>query len=112
MDEVVGTLGKAYQWEQIRSQSKSKSELEALEKQVEEKAGDKWSDIRKLAESNGEEHEGRRKALVLLYAHLLRLPVTDPVLQKGIYIIQFVSIQIIDSVCQNKPSYFCSFHYF
>ena len=39
----------------------------------------KWKEIRELVGGQ----EWRRKALILLYAHLLRIPITKANLQKG-----------------------------
>ena len=81
MEEVVSALGKAYKWE--LPATKSIAELDQLESTVEEKMGAKWTEVKKLTRDyNGELHESRRKALVLLYAHLLRLNVKDSGLKK------------------------------
>ena len=58
------------------------AELSKLDKQIREKLGPKWDDLLKLADASGG-NENRRKAFVLLYAHLLRLPITNTTLQKG-----------------------------
>ncbi|KAH9483171.1 Translocation protein sec63 [Psilocybe cubensis] len=83
MEEVVGALGKAYQWELPVGKSKSSAEIDALEKTIKEEVGAKWTEVRKIAQDfNGELHESRRQALVLIYAHLLRLEVKDAGLKK------------------------------
>ncbi|PPQ86765.1 hypothetical protein CVT25_012410 [Psilocybe cyanescens] len=83
MEEVVGALGKAYKWELPASKTKTSAELDALEKTIKEQVGAKWTEVRKIAQDyNGELHESRRQALVLLYAHLLRLEVKDAGLKK------------------------------
>jgi translocation protein SEC63 len=79
----VGALGKAYQWELAAVKTKSDAEIAGIEKVIEEELGAKWTGVRKLAENySGELHESRRKALVLLYAHLLRLEMKDAGLKK------------------------------
>ncbi|KAF9530979.1 Sec63 Brl domain-containing protein [Crepidotus variabilis] len=83
IEEVVGALGKAYKWEMPASKQKVKKDLDDLEAQVKEKLGAKWLEVKKLLQDwNGETHASRRKALVLLYAHLLRLDVEDATLKK------------------------------
>ena len=63
--------------------TQSKAELDGLETVVKGQLGAKWTEVRKLAQNyDGELHESRRKALVLLYAHLLRLEVKDAGLKK------------------------------
>ncbi|KAG6836917.1 hypothetical protein H0H93_001283 [Arthromyces matolae] len=76
-EEVLGTFAKAFQWE-LPPQKPSKSpELDALEKQIEEKAGQKWLDVKKVCGVDVQ----RRKGLILLYAHLLRLDIQSRSLQ-------------------------------
>ena len=87
IEEVVGTLGKAYKWESTATKGKESSELDTLEKAVAKSASTRWAEVRKLAQDfDGKLHETRRKALVLLYAHLLRLKITDSGLKKGWHI--------------------------
>ena len=63
--------------------TQSKAELAELETVIKEQLGAKWTEVRKLAQGySGELHESRRKALVLLYAHLLRLEVKSAGLRK------------------------------
>ncbi|KAG6813182.1 hypothetical protein H0H92_013302 [Tricholoma furcatifolium] len=76
-EEVLGTFVKAFQWELAGQKSKPIAELDALEKQVEEKAGLKWSEVKKVCGSD----PLRRKGLVLLYAHLLRLDIQSSTLE-------------------------------
>lgn len=76
--EIVGTLGKAYQWEKPLKNPKNDTDFKALEKEVEGKGGDSWKTAKKLIENN----PSRRRALVLIYAHLLRLPISKPALIK------------------------------
>lgn len=83
VEEVVGALGKAYQWELQAVKTQSKAELDGLETEIKGQLGAKWAEVRKLAQDySGELHESRRKALVLLYAHLLRLEVKNAGLKK------------------------------
>ena len=83
VEEVVSALGKAYQWELSAVKTKSDAELTEIETVIKEQLGAKWTEVRRLAQNySGELHESRRKALVLLYAHLLRLEVKDAGLKK------------------------------
>jgi translocation protein SEC63 len=77
LDQVIGMLGKAYQWE-VRAR-KSEPEIGQLERAIQGKIGFRWDDVSRLCDS-----DSRRKALVLIYAHLLRLPIHNPSLQKGV----------------------------
>lgn len=77
LDEVIGTFGKAYQWELRTRSSQSEPEIGELERIIQGKMGFKWNDVSRLCD-----HESRRKALVLIYAHLLRLPIHNSSLQK------------------------------
>lgn len=80
MDDVLGSLGKSYEWERPNPTVEEK-ELASLETTIGEKLGEKWTSLRKLAEVDAG-HAARRTAFTLLYAHLLRLPVS-PTLRKG-----------------------------
>jgi len=81
MDEVVGTLGKSFEWEWPKRTTKPWKELDAIDSQIGKKLGCKWLEIHNLAGSNGQ--GCKRRALILLYAHLLRLPVSMPSLHEG-----------------------------
>ncbi|KAF8189741.1 Sec63 Brl domain-containing protein [Pholiota molesta] len=82
-EELVSALGKAYKWEMPASKTKASDELNSLEEAIKEELGSRWTEVRRLAKDyDGELHELRRTALVLLYAHLLRLKVNDPLLRK------------------------------
>ncbi|KAF5388148.1 hypothetical protein D9615_000013 [Tricholomella constricta] len=70
-EEVFATFGKAYQWELPAQKAKPAPELGELERQIKEKTGSKWEEVKRLCGQDAP----RRKALVLLYAHLLRLPI-------------------------------------
>jgi len=78
MEEVVVTMGNVYQWELPAKKLKAEVELDELEKAIEGRTM-KWKEIRELVGGQ----EWRRKALILLYAHLLRIPITKASLQKG-----------------------------
>ncbi|KAF7775868.1 hypothetical protein Agabi119p4_4261 [Agaricus bisporus var. burnettii] len=84
MEEVVGTLGKAYQFEMSDvGVKKVDVNIDRLESEIEKRAGVKWSEVRKIAKDvDGKLHVKRRRALVLLYAHLLRIDISDEKLQK------------------------------
>jgi translocation protein SEC63 len=87
ISEVVGALAQAAEWDTkskaATAVSQRQQHLDALEAQIEKQVGPRWTDIRRLADASGKNHAGRRQALVLLYAHLLRLPVEDSSLEKG-----------------------------
>ncbi|KAH9853350.1 DnaJ-domain-containing protein [Lenzites betulinus] len=83
MDDVTGSLGKSFEWELPRAKvGKVDAELKQLEVQIKSSLGDKWDDLVKLAEATAKGHGSRRRAFILLYAHLLRLPVQSSILQK------------------------------
>ena len=86
MEEVVGTLGKAYKWE-LPAKVRASDEVDRLEKIIEGRLGSKWTEVRKLAQDfDGQLHKSRREALVLLYSHLLRLDVQNAGIQKRAWI--------------------------
>lgn len=80
MDDVLSTLGKTYEWERP-DVAVDKKELAELESAITEKLGEKWVSLRKGADVD-QGHERRRVAFALLYAHLLRIPLS-PSLQIG-----------------------------
>ncbi|KXN80902.1 Translocation protein sec63 [Leucoagaricus sp. SymC.cos] len=84
MEEVVGTLGKAFQYEMSDANvKKSDVTIDRLESEIEKRAGSKWTEVRKIAKDvDGKLHPKRRRALVLIYAHLLRIEIPDPKVQK------------------------------
>lgn len=83
MDEVVGILGKAFEWEWSKAQKTATTEVDGIEAKIEQNLGDKWRQIRRQAGSVGHDYfDSKRKALVLLYSHLLRIPVSNS-LRKG-----------------------------
>ncbi|KAJ3852121.1 Sec63 Brl domain-containing protein [Lentinula lateritia] len=81
MDDVVGTLGQAYKWE-FRSKTKTEdaAELNRLEKNIALTAPKQWETLRIVIDAG--KNANQRKATILLYAHLLRLNVEQPNLQK------------------------------
>lgn len=86
IDEVVGSLAKAFEWECPQFQkAKQDAELDLLQESVEQKlGGGKWRELSKLAELEDEKkHPGRRRAFTLLFAHLLRLQVQSSILRNG-----------------------------
>jgi len=83
IDDVVGSLGKTFEWERPSNKAvKRESELSELENKIKERLGNKWSELSKLAEVMPGEYENRRRAFILLYAHLLRLPLSSSSLRK------------------------------
>ncbi|KAK7450993.1 secretory subunit [Stygiomarasmius scandens] len=83
MEDVVGTLGKAYQFEGKGKSNKvkadAKAELERLESEVAGRIGKQWKAVKGLV--GAADREGKR-ALILIYAHLLRLEVRVASLQE------------------------------
>lgn len=82
IDEVTATLGKSFEWERPKT-SKQNQELDELEKQIDKTLGPKWRTLKTLAEVNSKQNSARRRAFILLYAHLLRLPVASSSLRDG-----------------------------
>jgi translocation protein SEC63 len=96
VDEVVGSLGKAFLWEkQVVIKPTHNSELDELEGRISEALGDHWNQILKLADAENLEQGARKRALILLYSHLLRLPVS-PSLQAGSFLAFTLSFCILD----------------
>ena len=79
LDEVIGTFGKAFQWELRPLKAQFEPEVGKLERAIQGKMGFRWDDINRLCGDHG----SARMALVLIYAHLLRLPIHDLSLKKG-----------------------------
>lgn len=82
IDEVVATVGKSFEWERPK-QLKQIKELDELEQQIEKVLGPKWGSLKTLAEVLPKQYTARRRAFILLYAHLLRLPVSSSSLRDG-----------------------------
>jgi len=83
IEDVVGSLGKSFGWERSKFKAHFAADIDALDKSIKEKLGEtKWDSLKKLAEVMPGEHAARRQAFVLLYAHLLRIPVTNAALRK------------------------------
>ena len=84
MEDVVGALGKAYKWELRNKKSVTAgdaAELDRLEKNIAIIAPKQWDTLQSVI--NAGKDAGHRKAMILIYAHLLRLKVESPSLQKG-----------------------------
>ena len=84
LDEVIGSLGQSFEWERSAKTTQA-AELDELEKKIQEKLGAKWESLKKLAAVVPEKHANRRRAFILLYAHLLRLPITSSALRAGMF---------------------------
>ncbi|KAF6743039.1 translocation protein sec63 [Ephemerocybe angulata] len=84
-EEVVSALGKAYEWELPTPKKNTQAldaELDELDKTISQKVGQQYAEVKRLAkDANGDLHESRRRALILIYAHLTRLPIQSPALQ-------------------------------
>ncbi|KAF9268418.1 DnaJ-domain-containing protein [Marasmius fiardii PR-910] len=75
--EVLGALGKSFEWEHPKTTTKAdeKAELDRLEKEITLAAGDSWESVKTLAPLDASAPNSRRRSLILLYAHLLRLDI-------------------------------------
>ena len=76
-DQVFGTLGKSFSWE-LSSRSSSSAdaaELQRLDRELTGKVGKPWNSIQSVLRPGD---DIRRRALILLYAHLLRIDVKRP----------------------------------
>lgn len=85
MEEVVAALGKAYKWDLPPQAAKStkSAELNELESQISQQLGSRWAEIKKLCRGYESSIDASQlKGLVLLHAHLLRLPIKDSSLRK------------------------------
>ncbi|KAG1753320.1 translocation protein sec63 [Suillus lakei] len=80
MKEVIGALGQAYHWE--TTWAGNAAGLEELEKQINEKTGDQWREVKNLVAPGGKCEGTKQRALVLLYAHFLRLKISDEALKQ------------------------------
>lgn len=96
-DDVVSALSRATEWEAMAPKSSASSDaLRALEKSIEAELGPRLIRTRQQFKRAISNLDARWDSLVLLYAHLLRLPIEDAALQKrapslrdGIYDIVF-----------------------
>ncbi|KAJ3482277.1 hypothetical protein NLI96_g7099 [Meripilus lineatus] len=80
--EVLTSLGKSYEWERpvVSGQDNEVRELEQL---IKEQLGDKWTSFVKVIQTTSDtQSEIRHRSLVLLFSHLLRLPVASSTLAK------------------------------
>jgi translocation protein SEC63 len=85
-EEVVSALGKAFEWElpATKGAHSDAAELDDLDKSVSLKAGSQYVEVKKLArDAQGQLHESRRRALILIYAHLTRTEIKSARLQHG-----------------------------
>ncbi|KAG1888747.1 translocation protein sec63 [Suillus subluteus] len=80
MKEVIGALGQAYRWE--TTWAGTAVGLEELEKQIAEKMGDQWREVKDLVAPSGKCEGTEQRALVLLYAHFLRLNISNEALKQ------------------------------
>lgn len=75
-DQVLSTLGKSFSWElSSRSSSVDAAELQRLDDQLASKVGKPWKTMQSVLRPGD---DARRRALILLYAHLLRMDVKRP----------------------------------
>ena len=87
MDDVTTSLGKAFENEYPGKVGKVEDELDHVESHIKEKLAAKWDELVRLAEFVPGEHDTRRRAFILLYAHFLRVPVQNATLQKGMFVL-------------------------
>ncbi|KAH7904234.1 translocation protein sec63 [Hygrophoropsis aurantiaca] len=77
MNDIVGTLGKAYNLETPLAPGAYQSDMKKLDKEIDSKLGQEWRDVKKLTGTGVE-----KTALTLLYAHFLRLPLASASLEQ------------------------------
>jgi translocation protein SEC63 len=83
VDEVVSAIGRATEWQtKVPRGATPRNALRTLEKSVEAELGPRWVRIRQQFQHAIGRLDIRWDSLILLYAHLLRLPIEDPALQK------------------------------
>lgn len=100
MKEVISALGQAYRWE--TTWAGTAVGLEELEKQIDEKMGDQWREVKDLVAPDGKCEGTKQRALVLLYAHFLRLKINDEALKQGRFDFQDGMTFLI--VCASRTS--------
>jgi translocation protein SEC63 len=86
IDEVVGTLVRSFEWEGTMLRV-GNEELHVLEESIEKSNIVNWAEMKRLAciaETGDEGSLRKRRALILLYAHMLRLQIVDSSLQAGL----------------------------
>lgn len=79
LEELVATVGRAYEYESDNIKSTSSevsSELDTLEKTITEKAPKLWDEATTVGSASLLKNSVVKQALILLFAHLLRLPVS------------------------------------
>ncbi|KAI0751955.1 DnaJ-domain-containing protein [Irpex lacteus] len=81
IEEVVASLGKSFEYE-LPALSKQSKEIDALEEEIEKTLGPKWGTLKSLAGIIPKQYQARRRAFILLYAHVLRLPLPSSSLRK------------------------------
>ncbi|KAF9028316.1 hypothetical protein BDZ89DRAFT_1254783 [Hymenopellis radicata] len=77
--DAMGILAKAYKFE-CTPANKDAAELTRLQKEIATLPEAKWAET--VMELAGDDDEGKRRALILLLAHLLRFKVESPALKK------------------------------
>ena len=80
-DQVFSTLGKSFTWERSsKSSSADAAELKRLDQELANNVGKPWNAIQSILQPPD---DARRRALILLYAHMLRMDVKRPNLVNG-----------------------------
>jgi translocation protein SEC63 len=81
MDEVIGALGQVLEWEYPEPRKAAWKELDGTEMKIKQNLGHRWSQVLKLTKSNNQ--GSKRRALILLYAYLLRITISSPSIHDG-----------------------------
>ncbi|TFY83259.1 hypothetical protein EWM64_g752 [Hericium alpestre] len=82
IEEILRALGSAIERQRV-SANGTENELREIEKAVESQLGTRWSDLKPLTEGDDSASKGKLQALILLHAHLLRIPIQDETLRKA-----------------------------
>ncbi|KAI0269408.1 Sec63 Brl domain-containing protein [Gloeopeniophorella convolvens] len=83
VDEIVSALSRAAEWQTTAPKGSFNTDaLRTLEKNIEADIGPRWTRARLQFQRAVGTLDARWDSLVLLYAHLLRLPIDDAALQK------------------------------
>lgn len=81
LDEVVSVLGKVYEWERPKAIGHTE-ELAKLDERIGEQLGSQWETVKSTMNALPGPSGLSQHALILLYAHFLRLPVELPSLRQ------------------------------
>ncbi|KAA1465883.1 DnaJ-domain-containing protein [Dentipellis sp. KUC8613] len=82
VQDIIDTLSKAVEWQHVERKGADK-ELKELDEAIGAEIDGRWKELKSLTRDRGDASNGRWRALVLLYAHLLRIPIRDSSLRKA-----------------------------